>query len=128
MPNTDNNDGDALEHARSQLGQALIELKSKGVLQDDVMEARPAWIMPFEFVIGQTRNSALDTTYLWVVGGNLPSDCIGGNVAKTAREAARHFALKWQLDAARLVEPEAARLVSCAEYLYSLTDEDARWR
>lgn len=119
---------EALEHARSQLGLALSDLKRMGAIEDEIMEARPAWIMPFEFVIGQTRRGALDVEFLWVIGGKLPIDCVRSNIVQTARDAARHFSLKWQLDAERLGGTEAARLVSLAEYLYSIVDNDDYWR
>lgn len=128
MPGSNSIGDEALEHARSQLGQALSDLKSMGAIEDEIMEARPAWIMPFEFVIGQTRGSALDVEFLWVIGGKLPIDCVHSNIAQTARDAARHFSLKWQLDAERLGGAEAARLVSLAEYLYSIVDNDDYWR
>jgi len=118
---------DALEHARSQLGEALSELRAAGAIDETIMEARPAWILPFKIVVGQSRTSSGDSNSFWVIGGNVPIDYLPSNVATTARDAARHFSLKWQLDSERLVGEEAANLVKIAEYLYSIVDNDDYW-
>lgn len=119
--------GDALEHARSQLGEALSELRAAGAIEETIMEARPAWFLPFRIVVGQSRTSPGDANFIWVIGGKVPIDCLPSNVAATARDAARHFSLKWQLDSERLVGEEAANLIKIAEYLYSIVDNDDYW-
>ena len=119
--------GDALEHARSQLGEALSELSAAGVIEDTLMEARPAWILPFKIVVGQSRTSSGDANPIWVIGGKGPADYLPLAVAPTARDAARHVSLKWQLDSERLVGEESANLVRIAEYLYSIVDNDDYW-
>jgi len=64
-------------------------------------------------------------------------------VATTPRDAARHFSLKWQLDAARYENPaerhrlgldpaedweaNARALATKAEYLYKIVDDDQLW-
>lgn len=117
---------DVIELAREQLGEALAELKDRGDLEE-IVEARPAWVYPQEIVIGQYRKTAVDTRFFWVIGGNFPVDCIRGDLAATAREAARYFALKWQLDADRLAGADARVLQGYAEQLYELTDADPYW-
>ena len=128
MSTTDDTGDDALEHARSQLGEALSELSESGLIEERVMEARPAWILPFQAVIGQSRVSSTDTGFIWVIAGNVPTDCLPSNAAHTAREAARHFSLKWQLDAEKLAGEEAQALVRIAEHLYSIVENDDYWR
>jgi len=120
-------DAAAMEHARKRLGEALNELKRRGALDDEIMEARPVWIMPFEVVIGQTRRSAVDSEFLWVSGDMLPVDCIDGRLAGTARDAARHFSLRWQIAAESFAKADAKDLIEKAEYLYSLVDDDEVW-
>ena len=127
MSTTDNTGHDALEHARAQLGDALSELRTSGIIEENIMEARPAWVLPFQIVIGQSRVSSNDTTFIWVIGGKVPTDCLPSNAAKTAREAARHFSLKWQLDAERLDGAESTALVRTAEFLYSIVDNEDYW-
>ena len=43
------------------------------------------------------------------LAGDLPTDCINADICQTPREAARHFALKWQLGAEQLLDPEARK-------------------
>jgi hypothetical protein len=74
--------GDALEHARSQLGEALSELRAAGAIEETIMEARPAWFLPFRIVVGQSRTSPGDANFIWVIGGKVPIDCIPSNVAQ----------------------------------------------
>jgi hypothetical protein len=90
--------GDALEHARSQLGEALSELRAAGAIEETIMEARPAWFLPFRIVVGQSRTSPGDANFIWVIGGKVPIDC-----------------------------EEAANLIKIAEYLYSIVDNDDYW-
>lgn len=127
MSAADNGGSDALECARSQLGEALSELSAAGVIEDTVMEARPAWILPFKIVVGQSRAGSGDANPVWIIGGEVPADYLPAAVAATARDAARHFSLKWQLDSERLVGEESANLVKIAEYLYSIVDNDDFW-
>lgn len=127
MSTSDNFGSDALEFARSQLGEALSELSATGVIEEAVMEARPAWILPFKIVVGQSRTSSGDANSIWVIGGKVPADYLPAAAAATPRDAARHFSLKWQLDSERLVGEESANLVRIAEYLYSIVDNDDYW-
>lgn len=135
---------EALDRAKEQLDRALFEIMDMGVIESPLLEARPVWIRPFEFVIGQVRDQGQDTVRFWIIGGNLPTDYVHHRVAETARDAARHFAMKWQLDAARLGDPasreQAGRdpeydwdthsraLIKHAEHLYSITEDDSLWQ
>lgn len=127
MSASDDAGGDALEHARSQLGEALSQLRAAGTIEESIMEARPAWYLPFKIVLGQSRTGPGDANFIWVIGGKVPIDCLPSSIATTARDAARHFSLKWQLDSERLVGEEAANLIKIAEYLYSIVDNDDYW-
>ncbi len=78
----------------------------------------------------------------WVISGDLPTDHIVGGNAKNAREAVKHFALRWQLKAENILnelgleqnssEDEtniefANILISKAEELYLLADSEKFW-
>jgi hypothetical protein len=53
---------------------------------------------------------------------------VGSAVATPPRDAARHFSLKWQLDAARNIEPALAEtLIAKAEALYELVEDESLW-
>ena len=71
------------------------------------------------------------------MSGDLPSDMVDVNVAKTAREAVRHFSMTWQLKAENLIRSGATRdetqakyanlLISRAQSLYQMQSDDKLW-
>lgn len=81
----------------------------------------------------------------WVISGDLPTDHIVGGNAKNAREAIKHFALRWQLKADNILnelgleydskqasendtnKEFANILISKAEELYQLADKEKFW-
>ncbi|HZD51891.1 MAG TPA: DUF4826 family protein [Woeseiaceae bacterium] len=127
-----------IEWAKEQLGRAVDSVLLKGVLAGGVMEAKPEWSVPDHLVIGKLREPG-ETDFLWVIGGDFPHDYVTSAVAATPREAARHFVLKWQLDAARAREatpkpesrPEptvnAGELERSSERLFQLVRNDGLW-
>lgn len=72
------------------------------------------------------------------------TDYIAGSTAQSPQEAARHFALKWQMDAERLgdiaqgkspvkntkahMKGYTGKLVEYAELLYDLASRDEIWK
>lgn len=133
----------AVEWARETLANVVQELSKLGVIDSLLLEARPAWTKPFDIVIGKLRDQGQHAEFLWVIGGSVPIDCIHSSVASTARGAARHFSMKWQLDAMRFENPAERKrldldpatnwseitkaLLDKAQYLYSITDNDQFW-
>ena len=108
-------------------GRAVKELTAQGVLESVLVEAKPAWAFPGQILIGKVRDQGDRTGFYWFIAGMLPTDCIASSVAPTARDAARHFSLKWQLEAARKGE-EGEELARQAEGLYELTDQPELWK
>lgn len=115
------------------------------VLDGAVLEARPSWALPPRILIAVLREQAAHDNSFWLIcGADVPFDYVSRSVAASSRDAARHFALKWQLEGARLAEstpgpaPErdrgsddknaGDRLAAQAEALYRLVDDDALWR
>lgn len=99
------------------------------------------WIIPQRGMIGQVRPKQGATPVLWVITGIVPTDHAEANAAKNCREAARYFALKWQLEAARLGESNAtprsehidwnqmeSNITNRAEWLFDLTQDNRRWK
>lgn len=112
---------------RTQLDAAVVQMGAIGVFDNTIIEVRPVWSAPTTFLLGKAREQGNMTTFRWFICGEAPLDSVPADVAVTPREAARHFALKWQLDATR-VEAQASRaLVRLAEHLYALTDDDRLW-
>lgn len=129
--------------SREQLNSAVDHLIRAGELDWTLIEARPAWAYPGSTVIGQVREQGEQHLFLWVICGDAPVDYISSKVAATPREAARHFAMKWQLEAARNREPQVQKkldpeglqdwdtqcniLEAKALALFRLIETDALW-
>jgi hypothetical protein len=126
------------------LDKAVRETSVLGVFADQLVEARPVWSVPNKVMIGQVRLTNEPTTFVWIICGDLPTDHINSTVASTAREALRHFSLKWQLDASRYKDPVTrkasgldetqdwsrltAQLVAKAEELYAMAEDESLWQ
>ena len=126
------------------LDKAVEEIMQRGIIDSVLVEARPVWTLPYQVVIGQVRPEKETATFKWVISGVVPVDCIDSSVASTPREAARHFAMKWQLDAARYQDPAAQNtfgpeqiqswdqlgetLARQAEALYELVETESHWQ
>lgn len=123
------------------LRRAVDEIVEIGLFDEPLIEAKPVWIFPPGFVIGKVRVQGESREFIWMICGDLPLDYLKSTLAKTPREAARHFALKWQLDAARRrdlapidgadarknLDAECERLASGAESLFKLIEVDSLW-
>lgn len=135
--------GELLAWSREQLNAAVDQLMRAGEFDWALVEARPAWAYPGTTVIGQVREQGEHHRFLWVICGDPPVDFISSKVAATPREAARHFAMKWQLEAARNREPQVRNtldpdgkrdwdalcdaLEARASSLFKLIEVDALW-
>ena len=136
-------DDENLAWARDELSKVVKEISDQGAIDSPLVEARPVWTKPFDIVIGQLRDQGVQTEFLWVIGGSVPIDCIHSGVAANPRDAARHFSMKWQLDAGRYEDPAERQrlgldpaedwdartkaLITKAEYLYKIVDDDQLW-
>jgi len=105
---------------------AVENLLKRGVADSLLVEAKPEWMLPFQILIGKMRDREQPGKFLWFICGDTPTDCIPGSSAATAREAARHFALKWQLDASRAGSLDEGLSVKAGS-LYELVEEDSFW-
>lgn len=95
------------EWHRSQQQRVADYLRGLQVFDTDI-SGEWQWIVPHRGMIGQVRPKGGGSPVLWVVTGLLPIDHVEANAAKNCREAARYFALKWQLEAVRLQESGGA--------------------
>jgi len=125
------------------LDATVKRLIGAGVVDGDVVEARPVWMLPHRILISRVWNSNDRRGFLWVVSGEAVfGDYIPGNVAADERAAARHFSLKWQMEAERMrqrgqgkpeaeahrIEEQAGELVRFAEMMYELSRGDHFWQ
>lgn len=102
-------------------------LGDMGLFDDPLIDVKPAWALPQQILIGKVRAHGNPATFRWFICGDMPLDHVGDEVAATPRDAARHFSLKWQLDATRLSGDEGQTLASQAEALYTLVEDDRLW-
>ncbi len=143
MPQNSTLDDKDLVWAREELNKVVKEVTDQGATESPLVEARPVWSSARDVVIGQLRDQGAPSEFLWVIGGSVPIDWVHSGVATSPRDAARHFSMKWQLEAARFEDPAERRrlsldpaedwdsrakaLIAKAEYLYKIVDDDQRW-
>ncbi len=128
---------------KKQLDAAVRKLMKEGVVDSLIVEAKPSWVLPFQILIGKIRAQAQSNDFEWFICGEVPTDYVAATAASTPRETAKHFALKWQLAAARHEEKMAQdqtettgetqqvdssrQLIGHAEALYELVEIDGLW-
>ena len=127
---------------KQRLNVAVRELINNGVFESLLVEAKPAWVWPFEVLIGKVREHGSAKIFEWLICGEVPTDFVHSTVASTPRQAARYFAMKWQLEAARQQElagqestaqvaesrEPGSQLADQAETLYALADDERLWQ
>lgn len=116
---------------RDQYQVATKYLADKGLVTDSVAVEDSRYLIP---LVSVWKLKLLDNTKLWVICGDLPTDHSAIDAAPTARDALRHFSLKWQLQAENLRQAGGAEqedfakiLVSRAEGLYKIHENESLW-
>jgi hypothetical protein len=108
------------------LKAAVQELLDRGITDTPLVEAKPAWVLPFQILIGKIREQGDDTRFWWFISGDLPTDHVEFSAAASTREAARYFALRWQIRAANDTDA-GSQLAERAEALYQLAEDEHLW-
>jgi len=116
---------------REQYQVATKYLAGKGIVTNSVKTEDSRYLVP---MLALWKLTSLKGEKFWVLCGDLPSDHSHVDVAPTAREAIRHFSLKWQMQAENLLQAEnkeqnnfANLLIGRAEGLYKLYEDDSLW-
>ena len=128
---------------KKHLDTAVRKFIKQGKIDSLIVEAKPAWVLPFQILIGKIRTQGSSKEFDWFICGEVPTDYLESSVATTPRDVAKHFTMKWQLAAARHQqkigknpvaitqgsqhEDPAAQLVRQAEALYAVVDDDRVW-
>jgi hypothetical protein len=106
-------------------------LAEKGIITNSVAVEESRYLVP---ILALWKLTAMDGKKFWVLCGDLPSDHSSVDVALNAREALRHFALKWQMQAENLLQAKneeqnkfAHLLIGRAEGLYKLHNDENLW-
>lgn len=114
------------EWVSSHVSNAVYDLMDQGVLEDFLVEAKPAWVLPMTLIIGKARVRGSANRFYWFLCGDAPTMAAEGTVAATPRLAARHFSYQWQLKLSAENNGDASELQK-AESLYELTEMDQFW-
>lgn len=126
------------------LDNVVVELQARNVVSGTAVEASPVWMFPYKILIAKVWGLGQKNRFTWTIAGEaMITDHIPGKMAATPKDAARHFALKWQMDADRLIalansntpvegkrehlSAYAHKLIHDAEALYGLTEQDGIW-
>jgi len=133
------------EWVKTELRSMGDHARSSDLFQEEAI-GHAVWTLPHRLFIGRIWPKSDKNRAYWVISGcDIPTDHIEGSLAETARDAARHFSLKWQLQSSRLESLEAAdepseagdgvdwqtvaqRLQAQAEGLYLLVEKEEIWR
>lgn len=127
------------------LGAAVEEMMRVGVVKGESVDAKPAWALPHKILIAKLKESGWKHKFVWIITGEeVLTDHLDASVASSPRDVARHFALKWHLDAERLrnlearqaLQPNPAidrtaladKFTENAEVLYGLVNLEELWQ
>ena len=126
------------------LDDVVKEMISRKAIVGAAVEANPVWAIPNQILIAKVWGMGQKTRFIWTISGEgVITDHIAGSMATTPKDAARHFALKWQVDADRLravgtnqapmentgmhMGSYADKLIEDSEALYDLTEREEVW-
>ncbi|NND57450.1 MAG: DUF4826 family protein [Xanthomonadales bacterium] len=127
------------------LDKVVREMVKNRAVESAAVEAAAVWMVPNRILIAKVWEASQKTQFIWTISGDaVVTDHIKGSLATTPREAARHFSLKWQMDAERVLslaksktpsgkpephlEAHSQKLIRNAEALYDLTTVDDFWK
>jgi hypothetical protein len=128
---------------QAQQQQVADYLRRQGIFDSDIT-GEWLWIIPHRAMVGRVWPKHGVSPKYWIISGVVPTDHAEAGAARTVREAARYFALKWQLEAARLNEGNSSappqvgeakmdwkamqeNIAARAEWLHDLMQDDRRW-
>ena len=134
-----------VEWAKGQVQGMAQHVRDSDLFQEEAM-GHAVWTLPHRLFIGKVWPKSTRSQAYWIISGvDIPTDHIEASLAGTARDAARHFSMKWQLQGARLAKMRttesveetqdehywqeiASRLQAQAEGLYGLVEREEIWR
>lgn len=126
------------------LDQVVKEMIRIKAVSGVAVQATPAWMVPNDILIAKVWGIDSEADFVWTISvDKLIADYVAGSIAATPRDVARHFSLKWQMDADRLASLEkvkapvantdasmqaySKKLIRYAETLYDLAQRDDAW-
>jgi len=126
------------------LDKVVAEMIRLKAVTGVAVQANPVWMMPDEILMAKVWGVGHENDFVWTISvDKLIADYVAGSLAKTPRDVARHFSLKWQMDADRILQLEnkklpienpdvrirdySKKLIHYAETLYELAGRDDAW-
>ena len=89
------------------LDRLVKEMISLKAISGAAVQANPMWMSPKDMLIAKVWGVGYEQDFVWAIAVDpLIADYVAGSIARTPRDAARHFSLKWQMDAERLTSFE----------------------
>lgn len=135
---TDNNkaltEQEIVTWSREAYQKATSFLAQKGIITETVATEQSRYLAPLVAIWKIKSNKG---KWFWVITGDVPSDMLAGDAAKTARDAVRSFSFKWQVDSESIrSQPGQTKtqldfanvLQSRAEGLYGIFDQEDIWQ
>ncbi|MGB3726685.1 MAG: DUF4826 family protein [Glaciecola sp.] len=128
------NEAELNNWVRDQFQRANKYLAEQGILFESTVMTDSRYLAPHVAVwkIKDTRGKQH-----WVISGDVPADAVDASVANDARDALRHFSLRWQLKAENIAKTSAgdkfqidyAKLLDeKAQVVYALHEKDDMWQ
>ncbi len=144
-PKNDTDSAELKSWYKGLLDDVVKEMIRTEVITGAAVEASPVWAVPHKLLIAKVWQATRKSQFVWTIAGqDWITDHIRGSMATNPRDAARHFSLKWQMDADRMlnlaktktpdgntrtnVEAVARKLIHQAESLYELVERDKGWQ
>ncbi|MDH3266907.1 MAG: DUF4826 family protein [Gammaproteobacteria bacterium] len=130
------------KHLLDNVVKEMVRIKAvSGV----AVQAAPMWVSPYQILIAKVWGVGHENDFIWTISiDKLIADYLAGSLATSPQQVARHFSLKWQMDADRLAALElnktsgenadermqaySKRLIAHAESLYDLANRDEIWQ
>lgn len=127
------------------LDQVVKEMIRLKAVTGVAVQATPVWAVPQDMLMAKVWGVGKENDFVWTLSvDKFIADFIAGSLAASPRDAARHFSLKWQMDADRILGVEKSntagkkdrkrlrqysnRLIRYAETLYDLSNRDEPWQ
>lgn len=141
------NDKEAYRAWADQQMRAMAKhLATRELVTKDEVRVEARWNYPFRILLAQAWGAKSAHEKFWVIAGDVPVDHIEAGLVSDARSALKHFALRWQMQGARVksadrdLAPDQQRsklrtnwsevgdtLAEKAEFIYALVEDERNW-
>jgi hypothetical protein len=126
------------------LDKVVAEMIRLKAVTGVAVQASPVWMLPEEILMAKVWSVGHENDFVWTISvDKFIADYVAGSLAEGPRDVAKHFSLKWQMDADRILAREnkkspienpdekirgySKQLIQYAEMLYDLAGRDEAW-